>query len=207
MTESVAEIGVPHAAHEVSELSASYEIGKLGMWIFLAGETMLFGGLMGVFTLVAFSRGGWGSDGAHVNWRLAGINTIILFTSSMTASLAQGAARGGDLARVRRYLSASGLLGVLFLVVKAFEYAGDVREGFTPLAGLFWNFYYLMTGLHVLHLFAGVVVFFGMLLWVKPQNAGSWLERKLKYACLYWYFVEVVWVFLYALVYLSPSVQ
>ena len=99
MTESVAEVGAPHATHEVSELSASYEIGKLGMWIFLAGETMLFGGLMGVFTLVAFSRGGWGSDGAHVNWRLAGINTIILFTSSMTAALAQGAARSGDLAR------------------------------------------------------------------------------------------------------------
>ena len=96
---------------------------------------------------------------------------------------------------------------MLFLAVKAFEYAGDVGEGFTPLAGLFWSFYYLMTGLHVLHLFGGVVVFFGMLLWVKPQNAGSWLERKLKYACLYWYFVEVVWVFLYAFVYLSPSVQ
>ena len=207
MTESVAEIDAAHAAPEISELSASYEIGKLGMWIFLAGETMLFGGLMGVFTLLGISRGGWGTDGAHVNWRLAGINTIILFTSSMTAALAQGAARTGDLGRVRRYLSASGLLGVLFLVIKGFEYAGDFREGFTPLAALFWSFYYLMTGLHVMHLFAGVVVFFGMLLWVKPQNAGSWLERKLRYACLYWYFVEVVWVFLYALVYLSPSVQ
>ncbi len=207
MTESIAEIGVAHGAHEVSELSAGYEIGKLGMWIFLAGETMLFGGLMGVFTLLAVARGGWGSDGAHVNWRLAGINTIILFTSSMTAALAQGAARVTDTDRVKRYVSASGLLGVLFLVVKAFEYAGDVAEGFTPRAGLFWNFYYLMTGLHVLHLFAGVVVLFGLLLWVKPQNAGSWLERKLKYACLYWYFVEIVWVFLYALVYLSPSVQ
>jgi heme/copper-type cytochrome/quinol oxidase subunit 3 len=97
------------------------------------------------------------------------------------------------------------LLGVLFLIIKAFEYSGDFAEGFTPLAGLFWSFYYLMTGLHVLHLSAGIVVFFALLFWAQPATPGAWLERKLKYACLYWYFVEAVWVFLFALVYLAPS--
>ena len=144
-------------------------------------------------------------DGAHVNWPLGAINTFVLFTSSLTAALAQGAARVQDSARAKRYLSTTGLLGVLFLVIKAFEYAGDFREGFTPLAALFWSFYYLMTGLHVLHLFAGVVVIFGLIFMVNPRTPASWLERKLKYVCLYWYFVETVWVFLFALVYLAPS--
>jgi heme/copper-type cytochrome/quinol oxidase subunit 3 len=205
MTESVAEIGATHAAPEISGLSDSYEIGKLGMWIFLAGETMVFGGLMGVFILMGISRGGWGPDGAHVNWSLGAINTLVLFTSSLTAALAQAAARVQDSDRAKRYLSATALLGVLFLVVKSFEYAGDFREGLTPLAGLFWSFYYLMTALHVLHLLAGIVVIFALTLMVSPRTPASWLESKLKYVCLYWYFVETVWVFLFALLYLAPS--
>ena len=202
MADSAAEIEIAHAPHEVP---ASFELGKLGMWVFLAGETMVFGGLMGVFILVGISHGGWGADGAHVNWRLGAINTFVLFASSLTAALAQGAARVQDSARAKRYLGVTGLLGVLFLILKAFEYAGDFREGFTPLAALFWSFYYLMTGLHVLHLLAGVVVIFGLMLMVNPRTPPSWLESKLKYVCLYWYFVETVWVFLFALVYLAPT--
>ena len=202
MADSAVEIGIAHAPHEVP---TAFEIGKLGMWVFFAGETMLFGGLMGVFILVAISHGGWGHDGAHVNWRLGAINTLVLFTSSLTAALAQGAARVQNLPRAKRYLSVTVLLGTLFLVIKAFEYAGDFHEGFTPLFTLFWSFYYVMTGLHVLHLSAGVVVIFGLIVMMNPGTSASWLERKLKYVCLYWYFVETVWVFLFALVYLAPT--
>ncbi len=202
MANSAVEIGITHAPHDVS---TSFELGKIGMWVFLAGETMVFGGLMGVFILVGISHGGWGADGAHVNWRIGAINTFILYTSSLTAALAQGAARVQDSARAKRYLSATALLGVLFLVIKAFEYAGDYREGYTPLAALFWSFYYLMTGLHVLHLLAGIVVIFGLAFMVGPSTPASWFERKLKYVCLYWYFVETVWVFLFGLVYLAPT--
>jgi len=202
MADSAVEIGTAHAPHEVE---TSFEIGKLGMWVFLAGETMLFGGLMGVFILEGIYHGGWGADAAHVNWPLGAINTFVLFTSSLTAALAQGAVRVQDSARAKRYLGATGLLGVLFLILKAFEYAGDFREGFTPLAALFWSFYYVMTGLHVLHLLAGVVAIFGLMYMVGPNTPASWLERKLKYVCLYWYFVETVWVFLFALVYLASA--
>ncbi|MFZ1120673.1 MAG: cytochrome c oxidase subunit 3 [Candidatus Binataceae bacterium] len=193
------------SVHPLHLAPRTLEIGKLGMWVFLAGETMVFGGLMGVFILMAVSRGGWGVAGTHVAWRLGGINTLVLFTSSLTAALAQGAARDQDSAGVKRYLGATAALGVVFLVIKAFEYASDFREGFTPVAGLFWSFYYLMTGLHVLHLLAGVVVIVGLLLWIRPRTPGALVERKLKYVCLYWYFVETVWVFLFALVYLTPS--
>jgi len=195
-------VEIVHPPHVVQ---STFEIGKLGMWIFLAGETMVFGGLMACYALLTVARGGWGADGAHVAWRLGGINTFILFTSSLTAGLAQSAARARDSVSVRRYLGATALLGLLFLVIKAFEYASDFREGFTPPAGLFWSFYYVMTGLHVLHLLAGVLVIFGFLLLIGPRTPDAWLERKLKYVCLYWYFVEIVWVFLFALVYLTPS--
>jgi cytochrome c oxidase subunit III len=201
MADSAVDIGIAHAP-----VAGTLEIGKLGMWVFLAGETMVFGGLMGVFVLLTVSRGGWGAAGAHVNWHLGGINTLVLFTSTLTAAFAQNAARGGDSAGAKRYLGLTALLGLLFLAIKAWEYAGDFAEGYTPLAGLFWSFYYLMTGLHVLHLLAGVAVIAGLFLWVNPATPGAWLERKLKYACLYWYFVEAVWVFLFALVYLTPGV-
>ncbi len=192
--------------HSPDVFEGSFEIGKLGMWIFLAGETMVFGGLMAVYTLLMVNRGGWGADGAHVAWRLGGFNTLVLFTSSLTAALAQGAARARDAAGVRRYLGATALLGLFFLVIKAFEYSSDFGEGFTPGTSLFWSFYYVMTGLHVLHLLAGVVVIFGLRWLIGPHTTDAWLERKLKYVCLYWYFVEMVWIFLFALVYLIPTV-
>jgi heme/copper-type cytochrome/quinol oxidase subunit 3 len=192
-------------AHLLHVAPSTLEIGKLGMWIFLAGETMVFGGLMGVFILVGLSHGGWATDGAHVNWRLGAINTLVLFTSSLTAALAQGAARNQDSAGVKRYLGATAAFGVLFLVITAFECAGDFSEGFTPRADLFWSFYYLMTGLHVIHLLAGVLVIFGFLLLINPRTPDEWIERKLRYVCLYWYFLQTVWVFLFALVYLAPS--
>jgi heme/copper-type cytochrome/quinol oxidase subunit 3 len=201
MADSAVDIGIAHAP-----VAGTLEIGKLGMWVFLAGETMVFGGLMGIFVLLTVSRGGWGAQGAHVNWHLGGINTFVLFTSTMTAAFAQGAARTGDSAGTKRYLGFTALLGLLFLAIKALEYAGDFAEGFTPLAGLFWSFYYVMTGLHVLHLLAGVVVILALFWLERPGTPGAWLERKLKYACLYWYFVEAVWVLLFALVYLTPAV-
>lgn len=204
MTGSTVEVGIAHLPEQAPP--SSYEIGKLGMWVFLAGETMVFGGLLSVFVLVGLYHGGWGAEGAHVNWHLGSINTLILFTSSMTAALAQAAAHDRDSSALRRYLAITALLGVLFLAVKGFEYAGDFAEGFTPLAGMFWGFYYLATGLHTLHLLAGVVVIFALFLLASPERSGEWLERKLKYTCLYWYFVELVWIFLFALVYLSPSV-
>jgi heme/copper-type cytochrome/quinol oxidase subunit 3 len=76
MTASAIEIALADGPHEAS---SPYDIGKLGMWLFFAGETMLFGGLMGVFILITIRRGGWGVEAAHVNWRLAAVNTAILF--------------------------------------------------------------------------------------------------------------------------------
>ncbi len=201
MADSAIEIGITRQVHEPS---TGFEIGKLGMWVFLAGETMLFGGLMGVFVLVGFAHGGWAADGSHVNWRLGAINTLVLFTSSLMAALAQGAARHENSSQAKQYLGLTALLGALFLLIKAFEYARDFHEGFTPRAALFWSFYYVMTGLHVLHLFAGLVVIVGLTFFITPHTPGSWSQRKLKYVCLYWYFVETIWVLLFALVYLAP---
>jgi heme/copper-type cytochrome/quinol oxidase subunit 3 len=204
MTSSTVDAGIAHPPEQAAP--STYEIGKVGMWVFLAGETMVFGGFLCAFVLMGLYRGGWGAQGAHVNWPLGSINTLILFTSSMTAALAQAAARGCDLSGLKRFIGITALLGLLFLVVKGFEYAGDFAEGLTPQTGMFWSFYYLGTGLHTLHLLAGVVVFLGLFVMATPDKPAEWLERKLKYACLYWYFVELIWIFLFALVYLSPSV-
>jgi heme/copper-type cytochrome/quinol oxidase subunit 3 len=204
MTASAIAIGSARLPHEAAH---PYEIGKLGMWLFFAGETMLFGGLMGAFVLLGISRGGWGLESAGVNWRLAAVNTVILFISSLMAALAHGAARVRDSTRARHCLEAAALFGILFLAIKGFEYAGDIRGGLAPSVNLFWSFYYLMTGIHVIHLLAGIVAMVGLALMMTPDTSAEWLERKLGYVCLYWYFVETVWVGLFALVYLAPRAK
>ena len=121
--------------------------GKVGIWWFLASETMVFGGLIGCFVLMRIAHRGWAAESAHVNWRLGAINTPVLVTSSLTMILAHTAFQSDDRPAVAKYLGATVALGLVFLGIKSFEYSREIAEGFTPVTGLF-SFYYTMTGLH-----------------------------------------------------------
>jgi heme/copper-type cytochrome/quinol oxidase subunit 3 len=173
------------------------------MWWFLASEIMVFGGLIACYVLVRLASGGWHDEAAHVSWRIAAVNTLVLLTSSLTMVLAHAAATGGDRGRAAAWLAATVGLGLGFLGIKAFEYSREIAAGFTPVSGLYWSFYYSMTGLHAAHVFAGVVtnsilcgIALGSRLWPK-------VSHRVEYAGLYWHFVDVVWIFLFPLLYLS----
>ena len=182
---------------------AAIPTGRIGLWVFLAGEIMIFGGLIGCFVLYRIAQGGWTNEAAHVDWQIGTLNTLVLLTSSLTMILALAAARRNDRAGVRRYLASTIALGVMFLIVKAFEYIGHLKDGFTPTSGLFWSFYYTMTGLHALHVTGGIIV--NSILLVTAINGTLWIraENRLEYAGLYWHFVDVVWIILFPLLYLS----
>jgi len=177
--------------------------GKLAIWWFLASEIMTFGGLLAAFVLCRFAGGGWEAEAAHVSWQIAAVNTLVLLTSSLSMVQAHRAVEEQDRSRAATFLLVTVLLGLTFLGVKAFEYSREIEHGFLPSTAPFWSFYYGLTGLHALHVLAGVIA--NASLWVVAVRGRGWagVEQRVEYAGLYWHFVDVVWIFLFPLVYLS----
>jgi heme/copper-type cytochrome/quinol oxidase subunit 3 len=160
---------------------------------------MVFGGLIACYIVARLGGPGWHAESAHLSVPIATLNTLILLTSSMTMVQAFGAADRGDRVGARRNLLFTVLLGLGFLGVKAYEYTGKVMAGLVPASGLFWSFYYTMTGLHGLHVLAGIVVNFSLYVLARRQLN----PQRLEFAGLYWHFVDVVWIFLFPLLYLA----
>ncbi len=172
--------------------------GKIAVWWFLASEIMVFGGLISSFVVFRLGSAGWSESSAHLNVTLAVINTLILLTSSLTVVQAFAAAERGDGAALRLFLGLTIAGGLAFLGIKAIEYTTEIRAGFTPGAGIFWSFYYMMTGLHALHVVAGIVINAVLFLGRDVRT-----PRRVELAGLYWHFVDVVWIFLFPLLYLA----
>lgn len=178
--------------------------GKMGIWWFLASEVMVFGGLISIYILFRMaSAGAWAEMANHVSTTIGAINTFVLLTSSLTMVMARAAVSDEKRKHTKLYLGATILLGLAFLGFKAVEYSSELSKGFTPLAGPFWSFYYAMTGLHGLHVLAGIIA--NLALFVLALRGTLWPHRqqRVEYAGLYWHFVDIVWIFLFPLLYLS----
>jgi heme/copper-type cytochrome/quinol oxidase subunit 3 len=177
--------------------------GKMGVWWFLASEIMVFGGLIACYLLLRLASDGWAETAAYVSLQLAALNTFVLLTSSLTMVLAFAAADHRDRRGVVVFLTLTVLLGLVFLSIKAYEYRTELAHGFTPLTGLFWSFYYAMTGLHGLHVLGGVVVNVWVLLTTLWGGVRPHTLPRVELAGLYWHFVDVVWIFLFPLIYMT----
>lgn len=176
--------------------------GKVGVWWFLASEVVVFGGLIGTYLMSRLGSAGWSEMAAHLSVPIGTWNTFVLLTSSLTMVLAFRAADRGDQKGMRTWLFWTVLLGLAFLITKGFEWGHEIEAGFPPTAGGFWSFYYAMTGLHALHVLGGVVV--NLILFLSALMGllrGS--EHRVELAGLYWHFVDIVWIFLFPLLYLS----
>jgi heme/copper-type cytochrome/quinol oxidase subunit 3 len=187
------------STHAHAALAESATRGKVGVWWFLASEIMLFGGLIASFVISRLG-GGVTVDHDHLNITVAAINTFILLSSSYTMVEAFASAARGDRSGMRMFLALTVLGGLAFLGIKAYEYTGEIVHGFTPWAGPFWSFYYTMTGLHALHVLVGVIVNAALCVWAR---LGMERPYRVEAAGLYWHFVDIVWIFLFPLVYLS----
>jgi heme/copper-type cytochrome/quinol oxidase subunit 3 len=177
-------------------------VGKTGTWWFLASEIPVFGGLIASYIVVRLGGSGWGEASSHLNFNLALLNTFLLLTSSMTIVMAHAAVEQQNFRRVANYMGLTILLGLMFLGVKAIEYTTEISHGFTPSAGIFWSFYYTMTGLHALHVLAGVIV--NLVLWIGACR-GTLAQRghRVELAGLYWHLVDIIWIFIFPLLYLA----
>jgi heme/copper-type cytochrome/quinol oxidase subunit 3 len=177
---------------------------KLGMWLFLASEVMLFGSFFSSYALLRVGAAAWPDQSAVLSVRLAALNTIVLLASSATIALAWAAARRGDRTACRRLMAATIVLGIVFLGVKGTEYADKLSHDLLPSTNVFLGLYYTMTGLHALHIAAGLVVNAyligpGARMW---QAQPARFANRVELAALYWHFVDLVWICIFVVFYL-----
>ncbi|HKR65339.1 MAG TPA: cytochrome c oxidase subunit 3 [Thermoanaerobaculia bacterium] len=178
--------------------------GKLGIWLFLASEVMLFGALFSTLILLRTSAPSWPHGWALLNVPLATVNTFVLIFSSVTVVLAWAYLRLGELKKAKIFLALTLLCGFGFMGIKSYEYAHKFHEHHFPSTNNFYATYFVMTGLHGLHVLGGMIVFAYLLL-----TADKWYATKrdqftnrVETTGLYWHFVDLVWIFLFPILYL-----
>ena len=205
---------VPHA-HHYESADHEFDASKQGMWLFLVTEVLMFGGL---FVAYAMFRGLYpemfhaASKHLAVFWGT--VNTFVLISSSLTMALAVGAVQRGDQKRATKLLITTILLACCFLVVKYIEYTHKFHEGllpggfFTnhelihPKTPLFFSLYFLTTGLHGFHVLVGIT----LISWILIRNRRGDFNPKyytpVELVGFYWHFVDLVWIYLFPLLYL-----
>ncbi len=227
------------AAHHFNSLSHQHESGKLGVWLFLATEILMFGGLVvGYIIMNGIYPKMFALGAEQLDWRLGALNTVLLLTSSFTMAAGVHSAQTGANAKCARYLLVTILCGLGFMCVKYFEYSGKLHHGlapghyfdleavraysatladkmapFTQMAadtagersphmGMYFAFYFCMTGLHALHVLAGL----GLILWVffraRRGEFSADYYTGVEGVGLFWHLVDLVWIYLFPLLYL-----
>ena len=197
--------------HQFEDLQQQYEAANMGMWAFIAQEIMFFGGLFAGYTVYRFKYLGAFIEGSnYLPLELGALNTAVLIASSFTMAMAVRAAQQGAKNPLLRWILATMALGTTFLVIKAFEYADKYHHGLLPgfsfdgsgQLKIFFSFYFAMTGMHALHMIIGL----GLVVWLIPKiRRGTYTSEyfsPIENFGLYWHFVDIVWIFLFPLLYL-----
>ncbi len=173
--------------------------GRLAIWWVLGSEIVIFGGLLGAYIILRQLYGHWSESAAHTNTVAGAINTFVLLTSSLFAVLAHQAAEKGQGTKAAGFLWLTIGGGATFLVIKSIEWTTEILNGFTITQSLFWSFYYTAAGLHGLHVIAGMVIMAIISLdCIRNKNL-----HRVELIGIYWHFVDVVWIFLFPLLYIA----
>ena len=173
--------------------------GKLAVYWLIASEIVIFGGLLASYVMFRLRHESWAAEAANTSVWSGSINTFILLTSSLFAVLAHNAAEKKQTDKAFKYLWLTFAGGVGFLIVKGFEWSNEIHHGFVMSKSLFWAFYYTAAGIHGLHVIAGIVIMAMISFDVKK---GKNLQR-VEYIGLYWHFVDIVWIFLFPMLYIA----
>jgi cytochrome c oxidase subunit 3 len=206
----------PSVAHQFETIDQQHEADVLGMWTFLATEVMFFGGLIMCYTFARYSYPQiFEAASHHLYVAYGGTNTAILLCSSYTMALAVRAAQLGRRTAVVGFLSVTIAFGLAFLAVKGFEYHTDFVDHLVPRwdfkwdgpgareAEIFFWLYFTLTALHALHVTIGIGILAVMALLASQGRFQAGKDMPVEIAGLYWHFVDIVWVFLFPLLYLA----
>lgn len=209
-------------AHQFDDLEQQHAAGRLGMWLFLATEVLVFGALFtGYAAYRSLHSHEFEAASGKLNVLIGGINTVVLLTSSLTMALSVRAAQLGRQHSLVGNLALTAILGTTFMALKAVEYYTDYRDQLVPnlafdpaewtdqqppadprYVQLFLIFYYIMTGLHAVHLTVGIGLMIWLIVLANRGRLGPDTYAPVEISGLYWHFVDVVWIFLLPLLYL-----
>ena len=205
----------PHLQHHFADKAQQFDTSKLGMWLFLATEILLFGGLFVGYGMMQNKHSeAFVSAHHHLDWKLGFLNTVVLLCSSFTMVMAVWAAQNNKRKQLVNYLLITIGFAAAFMVVKYFEYAHKIHDGLlpgrffsyqgeqVPNEFIFFSFYFMMTGLHGIHILGGI----GLLSWLTWRASkgefSSEYYTPVDLVGLYWHLVDLIWIYLFPLLYL-----
>jgi cytochrome c oxidase subunit 3 len=203
----------PKQQHHFHSMEQQFEASILGMWVFLVTEIMFFGGLFMAYIVYRWMYPeAWATASNHLDVLLGGINTAVLICSSLTMVLAVRAAQVGSRGGQVVNLILTMLFGTTFLVIKYFEYADKFEHHLVPgpnfdptlptAEQIFFALYFIMTGIHALHMVVGLGIM-SVILWMAWRGTFTpEYYAPVEVSGLYWHFVDIVWIFLFPLLYL-----
>ncbi len=209
-----------HHAHHFKSADHEFETCKQGMWLFLLQEILFFSPFFVGYLIFHFLHpAAFHEASHHLDWKLGAVNTLILLFSSFTMARAVSATQKGEQSRALANLILTFLCACGFLVVKYFEYSHKIHVGTLPgsmfnpelfTSGefknkevpLFFSFYFGMTGLHAAHVIGGMVYLFFVIKWTAQRRFGPSYYTPVEMFGLYWHFVDLVWIYLFPLLYL-----
>lgn len=207
----------PFLQHHFDDLHQQLDSSTLGMWVFLLTEVMFFGGMFAAYTIYrVMYPGAFASTSRYMEPVLGGINTAVLICSSLTMALAVRFAQIGNRKLIRIFLILTMIFGIAFIGVKFSEYYMHWKEHLVPWlnfqypehpeffhnAQILFCFYFFMTGFHALHMFVGLGLLTWLLIKNERVNFGEVYYTPVEITGLYWHFVDLVWIFLFPLLYL-----
>jgi cytochrome c oxidase subunit 3 len=207
---------VPGLQHHFDSIEQQKEAAALGMWVFLVTELLFFGGLILAYTIYRWEYArAFAHASLHMDVTLGAVNTVVLICSSLTMAMAVHSAATGRRRLFPGFLVTTMLLGGAFLAIKAIEYTDHIRHHLFPGPGfrypvpadaraaeMFFSLYFAMTGLHALHMIVGLGILATLLALARRGRFTAEYSTPVEISGLYWHFVDIVWIFLFPLLYL-----
>lgn len=209
--------GGSHVAHHFKNAEHQFESAKQGIWLFMVTEILMFGGLFVGYAIFHTLYPEMFSEGAsHLNWKMGFINTLVLIFSSYTMAMSIHHLQKNESSKAVKKLWITVACGLVFMVIKGFEYSGKFSHGFFPgrlldvahtgaqhaNLGMYYGFYYCMTGLHGLHVMIGM----GLIVWLaRRAQKGEFSSEyftPVEGVGIFWHIVDLIWIFLFPLLYL-----
>ena len=196
-----------HAGHGdvVHATTTGLSNNKLGMWLFLGSECLLFGGLISTYMLYRGRTQNGPKPDQVYDIPFTSISSFVLLMSSLTMVLAVSAAKHGDIRRTRLWLCSTAALGSLFVGGQVYEFTAFYREGLGFTTSLFGSSFYTLTGFHGVHVSVGIIMLISLVVITLRGRIDGNRSEVIDIIGLYWHFVDIVWIVIFTLVYLIPA--
>ena len=203
MTDVAVQTGHGAPAHPPTNTGVSN--AKLGMWLFLGSECLLFGGLISTYLLYRGRVAGGPAPRQIFDIPFTSVSSFILLTSSLTRVLAVSSITRGDMPRARTWLVTTALLGACFVGGQVYEFTVFYREGLGFTTNLFGSSFYTLTGFHGVHVTIGIIMLLSLYMMTLRGTIHQGKAEAVEIVGLYWHFVDIVWIVIFTVVYLIPA--